>query len=363
MAVRITYCENGLTCACFNKLRSILHTREPKRFMKKFFLSAVSLAALTGTSFAADFVPYKASTIAPTWTGFYSGLNAGYGLGTTATVRNPSWALNDNWAHWESYAARSPTGCNGKSGRERCTSFTDATYGIASIANAGISSLTQKGVIGGGQIGYNYNLSSSYVVGIEADFQGSGMQGTGSYSGHSSDGYSRASNGKHFYSYAGSRNFTGIGKNDAGLSWLGTVRGRVGYLVTPTLLIYGSGGLAYGNVWSSSKNISLCSSIATENDNGSYRFLNENYSTMSTGYKNESRVGWAAGGGFEFKLTPSWSLKSEAIYYNLGSIGYASSPLVFYGTNGMLTSSLNTTRISYEAIIARGGLNYHFNFE
>ena len=32
------------------------------------------------------------------------------------------------------------------------------------------------------------------------------------------------------------------------LSYLGTVRGRLGFLATPTLLVFGSGGLAYGGM-------------------------------------------------------------------------------------------------------------------
>jgi outer membrane immunogenic protein len=30
------------------------------------------------------------------------------------------------------------------------------------------------------------------------------------------------------------------------IDYLGTVRGRLGWLVNPTLLVYGTGGLAYG---------------------------------------------------------------------------------------------------------------------
>jgi outer membrane immunogenic protein len=29
-------------------------------------------------------------------------------------------------------------------------------------------------------------------------------------------------------------------------TWFGTLRGRLGLLVTPTILVYGTGGLAYG---------------------------------------------------------------------------------------------------------------------
>ena len=39
-----------------------------------------------------------------------------------------------------------------------------------------------------------------------------------------------------------------INGGNLSLPWFGTVRGRVGYLVTPTLLLYGTAGFAYGEV-------------------------------------------------------------------------------------------------------------------
>jgi outer membrane immunogenic protein len=335
--------------------------------VKNILLTAVSVVAMTSSAFAAEKMSDQAAAVtaepAPLWTGFYAGINAGYGLGTTATTQNSSWALNDNWAQWESYASRSPTGCNGKNGRVSCSSYTDPNYGTSSIANAGIANLTQGGAVGGAQLGYNYNFLTKYVIGVESDFQGSSIQGSGSYSGLSSDSYSRSNNGKHYYNYSGTRNFVGVGKNDAGLTWLGTARAKVGYLITPYLMLYGSGGLSFGSSWSSSKNYSFALSDTVENDNGSIALSKSILPSMSTGNKNEIRTGYAAGGGFELALTPSWSLKSEAIYYNLGSQNYTSSPIVFYDGNTILTASQNTTQLSYQGIIARGGVNYHFNFE
>ena len=81
---------------------------------------------------------------------------------------------------------------------------------------------------------------------------------------------------------------TGNGGN-LGLPWFGTVRGRAGYLVTPTLLLYGTAGFAYGDVTA---------------------FQRSNTST-----------GWTAGGGVEWLFAPHWSAKLEYLYVDLDSSG------------------------------------------
>ena len=102
------------------------------------------------------------------------------------------------------------------------------------LGAAGSDRNTQSGFIGGGQVGYNYQYGSSIVLGLEADIQGAGIRGTTTGSGTSQtmlrtplDGYPNAgtiTSGVSFASVQG------------GVDWLGTVRGRLGYLATPTLL-------------------------------------------------------------------------------------------------------------------------------
>jgi len=67
------------------------------------------------------------------------------------------------------------------------------------------------------------------------------------------------------------------------------VRGRAGYLITPTLLLYGTAGFAYGDVTA---------------------FQRSNTST-----------GWTAGGGAEWLFSPNWSAKVEYLYVDLDSSG------------------------------------------
>ena len=92
---------------------------------------------------------------------------------------------------------------------------------------------------------------------------------------------------------------------------------------------------------------------------------------MSVGYQGNSNtlaVGWNAGGGFEWMFMPNWSVKTEAIYYNLGSqtiTSYTYAPAYIF-TSGSTTRTgdwltKNMNQISYNGIIARAGINYHFN--
>ncbi|WP_210488882.1 outer membrane protein [Microvirga antarctica] len=101
--------------------------------MKKILLSTVALLALSVTASAADLPSRRRAPMVDaavpmfTWTGFYVGVNAGYG-----------WA-NDN------------------------NSYIDPVFGNVGNNNDG-------GFVGGGQIGYNYQMGQ-FVIGLETDIQ------------------------------------------------------------------------------------------------------------------------------------------------------------------------------------------------
>jgi outer membrane immunogenic protein len=143
------------------------------------------------------------------------------------------------------------------------------------------------------------------------------------------------------------------------LDYLGTVRERLGFLLTPTLLVYGTGGLAYGGVNSSTGinqvfNGPVPSSIATAWGTA------QNFST--------SRLGWTAGGGGEWLFAPNWSVKVEYLYYDLSNVSYGTGalvdgfsfaapsvpPAVAFFTN----AARSTTR--FNGNVVRAGLNYQF---
>src|SRR5713101_1231828 len=115
----------------------------------------------------------------------------------------------------------------GRSGNTETLS--DAATGAALFTNTSRNDV--NGVIGGAQAGYNWQ-ASNWLFGLEADIQGSGEKGSSTIVCVAcGDGPSNI-----------------ISNLTHKLDWFGTVRGRAGILVTPTVLLYGTGGLAYGDV-------------------------------------------------------------------------------------------------------------------
>ena len=158
------------------------------------------------------------------------------------------------------------------------------------------------GFIGGGQIGYNYQFYNSFLAGVEADIQGTSSdfraQGV----------FSQAS----VLGFAGSPISQDIASSQS-VDWLGTVRGRLGYLFTPTLLVYGTGGFAYGQT-NSTTSITQSRGIT---------ILSCPILTARFGRFSNTRTGWTAGGGLEWMFFPNWSFKVEYLYYDLGRAHYS----------------------------------------
>jgi outer membrane immunogenic protein len=93
--------------------------------------------------------------------------------------------------------------------------------------------ISQSGAVGGFEAGYNWQWSN-WLLGVEADFSLAGMNGRAS-------GTSIASN-------AVTPPVTQTTTAEQSTDWYGTVRGRAGWLATPNLLLFGTGGFAYGRV-------------------------------------------------------------------------------------------------------------------
>jgi outer membrane immunogenic protein len=155
------------------------------------------------------------------WTGFYFGLNAGWSWGqddTRVSIPGPQLFITG------------PPNVNVFAGP------------CAGIVCGNLSALTYQettkldGAIGGVQIGYNWQATPSWVLGIEADIQASGEDAQGNPH-HSLFSLTEAP-----ITVTAGQTAT---HND-NLLWFGTVRGRIGYAAWPTVMVYGTGGLAYG---------------------------------------------------------------------------------------------------------------------
>jgi outer membrane immunogenic protein len=157
------------------------------------------------------------------------------------------------------------------------TSFEATATGFGTLA-----SVHGNGVVGGFQAGYNKQYGT-FVLGLETDFDLTSIKNT----------------------------TAGV---DTKLPWFGTTRTRLGFLVNPALLLYGTGGVAYGRLEESVPGASV----------------------------KVGGVGWAAGAGVQYALTPQWSIGAEYLHVELDHI-----------TSGSDSIKTNTD-------LGRATLNYKF---
>ncbi|MGA8169898.1 MAG: outer membrane beta-barrel protein [Methylocystis sp.] len=292
--------------------------------MKKLSLGAgaIALAMSVGPTHASDLPssrealppppppPYFEPAPIANWSGFYLGLNAGGVFGGSDTITTTTGALSAN---------------------------VDAAAIAATGSGAGGDN--SAGFIGGGQIGYNWKLAPTIVAGVEVDIQGVAGRDNEMSLTSATPGVLNPSH-----------TFSGSLSASQSLDYLGTVRARVGYLIKPTLLVYGTGGLAYGGAGLSA------SSIAGES-NAAGRLVGGAFNNVGS---SGTRVGWTAGGGLEWMFAPRWTARIEYLYYDLGT-ATVGGPMQLY-SSGAAGAGLGVTQTGaqFNGHIVRAGLNYLF---
>jgi outer membrane immunogenic protein len=230
------------------------------------YLLASTLCVLPFAASAADLpvkAPYRAAAVeAPyTWTGFYAGVNGGFGGDKT-------------------------------------------TYPFTIGPVVGSADLTSSGFFAGGQVGYNWQFAPTWVAGVETDIQWSDIQSK----------------------LDASANFGGLSLS-AGtkLDYFGTVRGRVGYLVTPAALLYATGGWAYGQTTTS---------------------LNATAGAVAINYSSShNKSGWTGGGGLEYRLNNWASVKTEYLYMDLGTDNITSGRLLGFAASIDEKTTVHTFKV------------------
>jgi outer membrane immunogenic protein len=266
--------------------------------MKKNLLLGVSIVALAAASpaIAAPLAPVVPAVPIYNWTGFYGGGNFGY-----------SWGTGDGTYNEPAFAPLLPTAFS--------------------------SSMRLYGVIGGGQAGFNMQAGPMWVFGLETDFQGSSEKGGTSYGNP--------------YSYPGDCEGCVVHgmvnqTQEAKILWFGTVRTRAGVLLTPTLWLYGTGGLAYGRIEGSGTVTDTACTPAPTTCMWSYG-------------SSATNVGWTAGGGIEGAIpnTHNWTWKVEYLYIDLGRVSGSGFDTDF---GGPYSWSMKVTDN-----IIRFGINYGFH--
>lgn len=258
--------------------------------MRNALVGAMVAAFIPSAAIAADF-PSKEPPPPPClWCGLYIGGNGGWAFGreavtTTSFFPVPPFAAVD----------------------------------VAAINTAASPALDANGIIGGGQIGYNWQIGRA-LVGLEADVDVPSLKTSqaGTFGFPSTPGT--------FFTVATS----------VSTDWLMTVRPRVGWTANNWLL-YVTGGLA----------------VAKENFSQTIGLIAP---SVLTDTFSATQAGWTVGAGIEAKLNPNLSLKVEYLYVDLGTTpstaGILTPPFPASGVN-------SATRLSVS--VARVGLNWHFN--
>jgi outer membrane immunogenic protein len=287
---------------------------------------------------------YAAVALPPSWGGFYAGINGGYGGNSGLKFREDVFFPN----------LPSPSGGN---------TFTNP-YSVIRGTD------TIAGGFGGGQIGYNFQFGS-FVLGAEGDIQGSGIRGTGSRTIFTNlDG--TTANGINSFCQATVADAGGVangvceGRNSVDVDWFGTVRGRLGWSIG-NVLLYGTGGFAAGGV--------KATSVYTDNDLIAPNGVPAGVPQVGRVSHSATNTGWTAGGGIEVKFGPSWSLKGEYQFINLGTISAGPNDITIPTA---ATADLSAPCASANAAVrasclhlasskdvdfhtVRVGLNYYFN--
>lgn len=287
--------------------------------MRRSLLCVVALLTLGTAGAAAEEMPtapayfLQGPTLTRPWTGFYVGANGGYAWSHSAVRYSP----ND---------PASLAGTCGGVGKGTC---------INSI------SFNRDGPLAGGQIGWNWQLNANWLLGIEADYQWSDQTGTGS-------------SPFHLGNVGGSGNTSTMVVNQT-VNSFGTVRLRMGVIPMAPLLLYGTGGLAFGQV---RQNFTMASASSGSVSSGGFSYLcTAGGGNCFAGSSTNTNVGYTVGGGAEYAITNNLTLKSELLYVDLGARSTniaaqtvaATAPASFTGS----TSSVNF-------IVARGGMNLRF---
>jgi outer membrane immunogenic protein len=239
--------------------------------MRHLAATASTLLILGNSAMAADlsrpvFKPVPPPAMMQNWSGFYLGVNAGGGIGHGSSDLS---------------VAGGPA--------------------IVTIDN----SLT--GAIGGGQVGFNWQAGAA-VLGVEADFQASGVEGT--LSAPCLPGLCATYSQK--------------------TSWFGTARGRIGYAAAGWLL-YATGGYATARL---DTDANATAGPAT-----------------ATFTLRETRNGWTVGTGVEVEFAPRWSAKLEYLYLDFGR-----------STSSWVLPALPAVSddARFNMNVMRGGVNYRF---
>jgi outer membrane immunogenic protein len=256
-----------------DRLRSEISTARARIERQDSTSPAVAAPTSVRKAYAADrpvykAVPYVQPPMSPSWNGFYVGLNAGaredqVSATTTSVV---------------GFAAGFPL------------------FPVAGFPTPSLSQRAWSFRIGP-YVGYNWQIGSQWLVGVEGDWAWADKTAT---------------NTTNVFATPGSPDTFSV---KAG--WDASIRARVGVLASPNVLLYLAGGPSWMKVESTSACVAggpnrIC--FATTPPINGQGFTQPIITNSST------KLGWTLGGGIETMFAPGWIVRAEYRYSDYGTI-------------------------------------------
>lgn len=291
--------------------------------MRRILLSAAFITMAAAPAFAAD-IPMKAPIAAPvvapvmSWSGFYIGLDGGGTWGKAQITHSP---------------------------------FVPAAglafpVDAAALTTAASPDLKVDGWTFGGHLGYNWQFSSNWLVGLEADISYFRLRGTSSGTFPFPSTLPGGLLGPPTLTFNATTSFS--------TDWLFTFRPRLGVILGDSLLAYATGGLAVTNEKVTQSVAAVMGGINAALD--------------------ETRVGWVAGGGLEYALSRNWSIRAEYLHLDFGTASGPGSIVVPAGVLGNVLCTTGQAIVTGPATISgcsissrltaevvRAGVSYRFD--
>jgi outer membrane immunogenic protein len=252
-----------------------------------------SVAAGAGSALAADIplrpappaaAPATCCAAPPPWVGFYVGIHGGGGWGRKDFQQGSFFSEPD-----------------------------DAPFMLPINASP-------KGGVFGFQFGHNWQWGP-VVGGLEIDYSGADIKESSTFLFTDED----------FQNHTFSR--------DVKIDSLASARGRLGYLIFPNWLLYGTAGIGWAH--------QRLTTVDTE-------FVFNKPTTVESFNTNESftnEFGWVAGVGLEWMFWNNWLLRAEWLHYDFGRTTHA-------GTEFLPDN--NTLNVRTTVDVARAALSYKF---
>jgi outer membrane immunogenic protein len=248
------------------------------------------------------------------WTGVYFGANGGYAWSSSVANYNP----ND---------AAAQAGTCGGVGKGKC--IPQADY-------------MTRGPLAGGQIGYNWQINAMWLAGVETDYQWANLTGRGISPFHLGN--------------VGSTTTISNAVVNPTINSFGTLRLRMGVIPANPVLLYGTGGLAFGQV---NENLTILSPAPGSLSTGGFSYVCVvGNPACFAGASSKTLVGWTLGGGGEVALTTNLTLKTELLYVDLGVPKV--STVAQTAAAGTAPSSFSAALSPAGFLVLRGGLNFRF---